>query len=255
MHFHCWGPFVTDVEKIRALLAEGRLSTSQIARECGCYPDKVRKLMRQLTAPPPPPPIQFRPRNGTGNWNGARVDLLKKLWADGLTGGQIANRMGGLTRMALIGKARRLGLASRARNERIIGPKKFKLTSGKPPKPTRVNYFAKRAAAIQSLELQPATPLPHVAEPVIPLAERKTILIKDARGRLHANDALTDACCKWGIGDPRDADFHFCGRAVHKSLPYCEAHSRRAFDLPQVRQRERAAAKERIPTFADAETV
>src|ERR1044071_2868011 len=48
-------------------------------------------------------------------WTDERVELLKKLWADGLSASQIAARMGGVTRNAVIGKVHRLGLSGRAK--------------------------------------------------------------------------------------------------------------------------------------------
>lgn len=47
----------------------------------------------------------------TGNWNDARVERLKDLLADGLSASQIAYALGeGLSRNAIIGKLKRLGL-------------------------------------------------------------------------------------------------------------------------------------------------
>jgi GcrA cell cycle regulator len=50
---------------------------------------------------------------------------------------------------------------------------------------------------------------------------------------------LTDRICKWPIGDPRNADFHFCGRGAHEGLPYCAEHARRAYQPPARRGGER----------------
>jgi GcrA cell cycle regulator len=50
---------------------------------------------------------------------------------------------------------------------------------------------------------------------------------------------LTDRICKWPIGDPRDADFHFCGRGSAEGLPYCSDHARRAYQPPARRSGER----------------
>ena len=47
-------------------------------------------------------------------WTEDRVELLKTLWAEGLSAAQIANKMGGVTRNAVIGKVHRLGLSGRA---------------------------------------------------------------------------------------------------------------------------------------------
>ena len=48
------------------------------------------------------------------SWNDERVESLKKLWAEGLSASQIASRIGGVTRNAVIGKVHRLGLSGRA---------------------------------------------------------------------------------------------------------------------------------------------
>ena len=46
-------------------------------------------------------------------WTNDRVDTLKGLWSKGYTARQIAERLGGVTRNAVIGKAHRMGLSSR----------------------------------------------------------------------------------------------------------------------------------------------
>jgi GcrA cell cycle regulator len=50
---------------------------------------------------------------------------------------------------------------------------------------------------------------------------------------------LTDRVCKWPIGDPRQPDFHFCGRASAEGLPYCAEHARRAYQPPARRANEK----------------
>ena len=52
-------------------------------------------------------------------WTDERVELLKKLWAEGLSASQIAGRLGSVTRNAVIGKVHRLGLSGRATTSRI----------------------------------------------------------------------------------------------------------------------------------------
>jgi GcrA cell cycle regulator len=82
--------------------------------------------------------------------------------------------------------------------------------------------------ALRQLYLGDAEPYtPPAEELVIPLNERKSI------------QTLTEACCRWPIGDPQLADFHFCGRKKVTGLPYCEFHARRAFQPPQPRRRDR----------------
>ena len=53
------------------------------------------------------------------SWNDERVETLKKLWSDGLSASQIAGRLGGVTRNAVIGKVHRLGLSGRATTSRM----------------------------------------------------------------------------------------------------------------------------------------
>ena len=48
------------------------------------------------------------------SWTDERVELLKKLWTDGLSASQIAGQLGGVTRNAVIGKVHRLSLSGRA---------------------------------------------------------------------------------------------------------------------------------------------
>lgn len=41
--------------------------------------------------------------------------------------------------------------------------------------------------------------------------------------------------CRWPIGDPREADFHFCGAQQVPGRPYCELHWRMAFQPARPR--------------------
>ena len=163
-------------------------------------------------------------------WNDERVDALKKLWADGLSASQIAGRLGGVTRNAVIGKVHRLGLAGRATTSRMKshtrrvrtaqiakrGPMRARPVGGIANSPLKSLYLA---------DIEPY--VPPAEELVIPLNERRYI------------QTLTESCCRWPIGDPQQPDFHFCGKKKIPGLPYCEVHARRAFQPPQARRRER----------------
>lgn len=46
-------------------------------------------------------------------WTDERITLLRELWGEGLSASQIADRLGDVTRNAVIGKAHRLGLEKR----------------------------------------------------------------------------------------------------------------------------------------------
>ena len=159
------------------------------------------------------------------SWNDERVETLKKLWQEGLSASQIATRIGGVTRNAVIGKVHRLGLSGRAPTSRVA-------TSRPRPRIAAPRRAAKpRFAAIGNVALRPQFTLdaepfvPTYEELDIPLAERKTLL------------DLLEGSCRWPIGDPQHADFHFCNRGKVAGLPYCEFHARRAFQPVQPRRR------------------
>lgn len=51
------------------------------------------------------------------SWTEERITLLQQLWSDGLSASQIASRLGGVTRNAVIGKVHRLGLSDKSRTK------------------------------------------------------------------------------------------------------------------------------------------
>jgi GcrA cell cycle regulator len=173
-------------------------------------------------------------------WNDERVELLKKLWSDGLSASQIAGRLGGVTRNAVIGKVHRLGLSGRATTSRMKShrPRVRTQATKRLAKPRFANVGN---PALRNLYLGDTEPyVPPAEELVIPLNERKYI------------QTLTESCCRWPIGDPQQTDFHFCGKKKIPGLPYCEVHARRAFQPPQARRRDYVPAVVTTPDTAPA---
>ncbi len=41
--------------------------------------------------------------------------------------------------------------------------------------------------------------------------------------------------CRWPYGDPRHADFHFCGAQQVLGRPYCAQHAAMSFDAAKSR--------------------
>lgn len=165
-------------------------------------------------------------------WTEDRVELLKKLWMEGLSASQIAAKMGGITRNAVIGKVHRLGLSGRATTSRISRPRPKPRA---PSNPARRNMF--RSAGNTALKSDPdaeheTAPEPEPApiqELHIPPGERASIL------------TLSDATCRWPIGDPGAEDFHFCGRSPENAMPYCAYHARIAYQPADQRRRQKRA--------------
>jgi len=161
-----------------------------------------------------------------------RVEQLKKLWAEGLSASQIAVRLGAKSRMAVLGKVHRLGLAGRATTLRMKSRRQAK---ERPEKMVRLKPRHPGNPAFRALlEAEPF--VASVEELVIPLKERKTIA------------TLEECSCRWPIGDPLAADFHFCGKQKVAGLSYCEFHARRAFQV--ATQRKRRPFSEGVTMFS-----
>src|SRR5512138_3617339 len=110
------------------------------------------------------------------SWNDERVDALKKLWADGLSASQIAGRLGGVTRNAVIGKVHRLGLAGRATTSRMKSHRTRVRTQAVVKRLTKVRTASVGNPAFRNLYLVDSEPyVPSAEEIMIPVNERKYI--------------------------------------------------------------------------------
>ncbi len=160
------------------------------------------------------------------SWTDERVELLKKLWTDGLSASQIAAELGGVTRNAVIGKVHRLGLSGRAKSPSSTVPR-----SRKPRASSHMLRVARGAmrgnAALAYMHDFDIEPEPELIENIIPLGQRCSLL------------ELTEDKCRWPIGDPSAPDFFFCGGKPVESLPYCAYHSRIAYQPVTDRRRDR----------------
>lgn len=173
------------------------------------------------------------------SWTDERVELLRKLWLEGLSASQIAAELAnGITRNAVIGKVHRLGLSGRAKSVQSPGaPRARAATPRATPQQTRSTPVRTMTAApmmtrsATALALQPeayAAPVERpVAEVVIPLSEPVTIM------------ELREAMCRWPLGDPATPEFRYCGGRSDVGAPYCSHHSRIAYQPSQDRRRER----------------
>ncbi len=161
------------------------------------------------------------------SWTDERVELLKKLWSEGLSASQIAGQLGGVTRNAVIGKVHRLSLSGRAKPA-SSNPRPRKVRTAVPHRPA-TRHFVQGNTALKTH----ATPAPRrlpapvpIEDIVVPISLNVSLM------------ALNDSMCKWPIGDPNAEGFHFCGHTSFNSLPYCEYHSRLAYQ-PVDRRRDR----------------
>ncbi len=166
---------------------------------------------------------QKRPELQT--WTDDRVELLKKLWADGLSASQIAGELGGITRNAVIGKVHRLGLSGRAKAPSSSVPRQRKPRAASMFRAPRPMVRGNTALAMPAYDYDPE-PEPELLENIIPIGQRCTLL------------ELNDEKCHWPIGDPGQPDFFFCGGKATGS-PYCGYHARVAYQPANDRRRDR----------------
>ena len=134
-------------------------------------------------------------------WSKDRISTLTAHWIDGLSASQIADRLGGVSRNAVIGKLHRLGLCG----------------DGRPPMP---KPQAAAGAARRPDQTRPAPArLPAKTAPSIPSPPEGPGLVADLIG-------LGAHACRWPIGDPKAAGFTFCGRRADGR--YRHGHEQRA---------------------------
>jgi GcrA cell cycle regulator len=160
------------------------------------------------------------------SWTDERVELLKKLWSDGLSASQIAAALGGVTRNAVIGKVHRLGLSGRAKSASSAGPRPRKARSSSHILRMARASIRGNTALAHAYEFETEA-TPELIDNIIPIGQRRTLL------------ELTEQTCRWPIGDPGSGDFFFCGGNPIGGLPYCAYHSRVAYQAASDRRRDR----------------
>lgn len=143
-------------------------------------------------------------------WTDERVELLKKLLAEGYPHSYIAGEIG-TTRNAVIGKAHRLGLVSAA------SPRQQRSLPSRARPDQRLRRIIARRAAGGATALAEAIDVPETSPSdaeIIPIDCRVTFLELDSR---H---------CRWPIGEVGTTDFRFCGQRRLEGSSYCASHIR-----------------------------
>jgi GcrA cell cycle regulator len=176
-------------------------------------------------------------------WDDRAVELLKKLWAEGLSASQIAGRLGDCSRNAVIGKVHRLGLSGRVTTSRAKRGRPIQVDHDQPllskdeaekQAAERRRLFAEavaKAAPPKPVSIEPA-PAPKVLA-VVPAMVREESVLPTAGVSLLD---LKESMCRMPFGDPMEAGFHFCGAKKADGLPYCEKHARIVFQPIQRRR-------------------
>jgi GcrA cell cycle regulator len=209
------------------------------------------------------------------NWTDERIATLTKMWESGATASQIADELGGVSRNAVIGKAHRLGLKSRpspvkpneekdTRKAADPAPTVKSVAKPKPKAPAAPAPKAAQPAAPRPAGEVPSQPLPDPRPdmpkivsvgpggflrqgpgdqqaPIPPAPPRRLVPAKPSPEMADKTSLLelNDRVCRWPMGHPGEADFHFCGEKVNPGFPYCVQHCGRAYQaqLPRGARR------------------
>jgi GcrA cell cycle regulator len=191
------------------------------------------------------------------SWNDERVEILKRMWAEGASASQIAKELGQVTRNAVIGKVHRLGLSNRVTpGDRAEEEAELPEESVEVPEPAPEPEEPAVEAAPEPEEEdeeEPEPPLVPFRRPIIPAgqplppqpslneispeAQAAALAVEQTAKRLSLME-LTEKTCKWPVGDPATPNFWFCGLPVQQGKPYCEAHVGVAFQ-PMSARRDR----------------
>lgn len=182
----------------------------------------------------------------THGWNSERIELLKKLWAEGHSASRIAARLDGLTRSAVIGKVHRLRLPGRATTTRLSTPKVIFRRAALPLNPRMTDNPTHRLRKIDDIRKHSdwvkAPPAPKLAPEPLPILD-------DESGAGGGGVSLLDlqtGMCKWAYGET--PPYTFCG-AKCTSGSWCPQHearvyvvARRTTGKPFIMEDRRAAA-------------
>ena len=166
------------------------------------------------------------------SWTQERVDLLRRLWLEGLSAAQVAAELGeGVTRNAVIGKIHRLGLAERGKPAATPRPR-----AARPTRPAADQSVSRSNGGVMvmgnvALAIAPrpvaAPALRPEEEVVVPISMRVTLM------------ELRETMCHWPLGDPTTPEFRFCGSQYEPGEgPYCRCHSRIAYQPTADRRRQ-----------------
>lgn len=172
------------------------------------------------------------------SWTEERVELLRKLWGEGLSASQVAAELGpGITRNAVIGKIHRLGLAERAKSATSPRPRAPRAPRAAAQPRVNGHVVQGNVALAFAPQARPVARVQPQDDVVIPMSERVTLM------------ELRESMCRWPMGDPTTPEFRFCGgKSPVGGGPYCAYHARVAYQPAQDRRRARELL--RAPRYA-----
>jgi GcrA cell cycle regulator len=193
-------------------------------------------------------------------WTDEMVEELKRLWDEGVTTGEIGRRLN-ISKNSIVGKVHRLGLSGRpspikkkseepstdkapkktpAKEKKVVTKKVDEPKNSNNHTPVKKTTVEKKEAEPKHIEAPKVSVVPEkpsVAEPSneddIKLAKSMNLTAPSiSKGENLSLTDLDNHTCRWPIGDPKDDDFHFCGKKIRLGQTYCEEHAAIAYVKP-----------------------
>ena len=179
--------------------------------------------------------------NEETDWDkGDLIPRLCALWGEGHSTAEIGRRLG-VTKNAVVAKARRLDLPARPspilrREDGTCYQNPATLNTKKVVGPTLPPLASVQEGRGETPSKQPVVsaspkPVAHKAKPV-PAAPISASAAQRPYGRV--------VLCLWPVGEPGTRDFRFCDAPSKPDRPYCEDHAKVAY--VKVRDRREDAA-------------
>ena len=153
-------------------------------------------------------------------WDDSKIKILKENWGR-LTASAIAEKIGGISRNAVIGKAHRLKLSISISSRNNTVQKKYDTNSN--TNSPRVSRRSRFKSLLIEKDFEPENP--------------------------KQLEELDENSCKWPIGHPNEESFYFCGRSSLKDFSYCKLHLLYAYQ-PKGKKDD-ASEKEDVPEFIE----
>ena len=160
------------------------------------------------------------------SWNEENTKKLRDLWKKGFTASQIAALISGKSRNAIIGRAHRLNLESRAKSRKTTHKIKAANDNISEVKTQKLGRKARFKALILDRNFEPENPIYNL-------------------------ENLTDETCRYPLGHPKnDQSFHFCGRKPFDKSVYCRLHLILCFQPKNAKEEDKIESED-IPKFIE----
>ena len=163
-------------------------------------------------------------------WGDDAVSRLRSLWDEGHSTSEIGRRLG-VSKNAVIGKARRLKLSRRPSPIRSVG-------SGSPRQSRRPLPKLAEIAPVRGTAPK-ASPAAAASPPTPSAISVPSVAAVQAAATLPFLRRGTVACC-WPLGEPGAHSFRFCDAPAVAGKPYCEEHCALAYQKQPDRRRKTA---------------